>query len=415
MNYNKIIWMLLLLAATLSGQWEPVGPYVCGSLGFLTLSLTNDANIYVTASKAPLPAFVAKSTSGGLNWKTIGVIPTSVNWMTIAPTNERKLYATCDSLIYRSTDGGTSWIQTIMSNKIFNVINVNPSDTTVIYAGGSSCIDQKWLMAFFKSTDSGISWTTVTPDTTRGSVSALAMDNADPQIIYIGGYCWIGNQRTPKIFKSVNGGLTWSDATGNIPTYGRCITSLAIHPTNSNILYAGTYMDGIYRSTNAGASWTRVFSTSFSIAKITTSINSPDLAYAGGWFGIYKTTDAGASWYPVYDSVIGDLVASAQNALIVYAITGYNIFKTSDGGISWVNINNDLNFSSITTFTNAPSSPSTIYASVACMGDDVGIFKTTNSGTDWFLLPTSSACGSVCEIAVAYNDPNVVYLQEGKG
>lgn len=333
--------------------------------------------------------------------------------MAIDPTNDNKLYAGSGHVMYRSTDGGVNWLSTTMTNKYIYGVAVHPTTPSTIYAAGFSYGGTSWNIAFFKSTDSGVNWTTVAMDTMPGYGNCLAVDRTNPNTIYIGGY-WTTSPYTPKVYKTTNGGSNWTDVTGTIPTAAYWVYSMAVHPTNSNIVYAGTYLDGIYRSTDGGGSWTKTCTNYYNYS-MTTSIATPNIAYCGGYNEIYKTTDAGATWVSVSTGLSGyyfyGIAASAQNASIVYTGDNKGAFKTTTGGASWNNINNNLNLGAILSFTNAPSSPATIYTSFA----EVGVFKTTNSGTDWVQLPTPVGCGNICEFGVAYNNPNLVYALEGSG
>ncbi|HEX7321262.1 MAG TPA: hypothetical protein VF399_13010 [bacterium] len=405
------ILIVLTVSMTAFGAWEAVGPYG-GDARSAVVSYINDNIVYVTSNNSPTN--VAKSTNGGINWTTVGSIANQAYCLAIDPTNNNKLYAGSGHVIYRTTDGGVNWASTSMSNKyIYGIIDI-PGTPATVYASGMSWDGAKWVMAFFKSTDSGVSWSTTTLNTVQGQCNCIAVDRLNPLTAYVGGY-WSDSLGTyPAVFKTTNGGTNWTDITGTIPSGAYYIYSLAVHPTNSSIVYAGTYLSGIYRSTDGGSSWTQT-STNYYNYSMATSIATPDEAFAGGYNEIYKTTNAGASWFSVNTGLAGygfyGLAVSQSSSSRVYAADNNGVFKTTSGGTSWSNTNNNLNLGSICSFAAAPSSPSTMYTSF----EAIGVFKTTNNGTDWAQVPTPVGCGNICEFAVNNTNPNIVYALEGSG
>src|SRR4030042_904391 len=328
-NIKAVVTMLMLLILGF-GAWESIGPYG-GYLRSVVVSQTNENLIYVAAYSTPTS--IAKTINAGGSWTTVGAIPTQAYCMAIDPLNDNNLYTGCGHSIYRSTNGGANWTSTAMTNKYIYAMAVHPSSPTNVYGSGMSWNGSQWVIAFFKSTNSGTNWTTVTPDTMGSDGYSLAVDRVNPNNIYIGGFYTSTSQ--PIIYKSTNGGTSFTQITGTIPTTAYYVYSLAVHPTNSNIVYAGTYLGGIYRSTDAGASWTQA-STHYYNYSMATSVASPNVAYAGGYSDIYKTTDAGATWFSASTGIAGyyiyGLAASASNANNVYLGDNRGFYKTSNGG-----------------------------------------------------------------------------------
>jgi len=144
----------------------------------------------------------------------------------------------------------------------------------------------------------------------QGSIICLLTDPRDPNLIYAG--TWGGG-----VFRSEDQGDTWSWAGSGMSNY--LVESLAMDPTDSRILYAGTHGGGIFKTTNGGQSW--LFAGSglqadaavYAIAvhpgnnqvifagtrKIGTGLQAP---YQGI---LYKSDNGGASWYPVLTDVGG--------------------------------------------------------------------------------------------------------------
>src|SRR6185436_2084857 len=104
---------------------------------------------------------------------------------------------------------------------------------------------------------------------------------------------------------------------GPININGR-IKSLAMHPSNSNILYAGAANGGVWKSTNGGDSWSTKwkFEESLAIGAVAVAPSNGDVIYAGtgedagGWgnahggVGLFKSTNAGSTWTRIADSSV---------------------------------------------------------------------------------------------------------------
>jgi photosystem II stability/assembly factor-like uncharacterized protein len=411
MKLNKLVLILMIFSAVAFCDWEQIGPYG-GYVRSVVVSHANDNIVYATSYASPTN--VAKSTNGGSSWTTVGSIASQAYCLDLDPTNDTKLYAGSGHAMFRSTNGGVTWIATNMTNKYIYGIAVNPGVASTVYASGMSWSGSKWTMAFFKSTDSGASWTTAIVDTNSGQANCVAVDRTRPNTVYVGGYGTVSDTTRPLVFKTTDAGATWSNVTGAIPSAGYYVYSLAVHPVNSNIVYAGTYMNGIYRSTDGGAAWTQASTHYYNYAMAVSPI-APDVAYSAGYSDIYKTTNSGLTWAATGGGLAGyslyGLAMSATNASNVYAGDNNGVFKTTSAGSSWFNTNNNINLGSICSFAAAPSSPAVMYTSF----EAIGVYKTTNSGTSWGLLPTPVGCGNICEFAVNNTNPNIVYALEGSG
>lgn len=257
-----------------------------------------------------------------------------------------------------------------------------------------------------------------------GRVTALAVDPANPSIVYLGA-------AQGGVWKSVDGGATWTPKTDNEVTLA--IGSLAIDPSNSQTIYAGTgeangsgesyFGTGILKSTDAGNTWTllgnEVFAGS-SISKVIVNPQFPGVLWVSntygcggfaadtcyfppsGSFGVWKSTNGGATWTLVLNAPdhrisIHDLILDPTNASILYAAVdgdgGFyeGVWKTTDGGSTWVRKVTGLptNFGRMDLAIN-PQSPSILLAAIGYGDTMFDLYKTTNGGESWFPLPSTS-------------------------
>lgn len=198
---------------------------------------------------------VLKSTDGGMNWTALnGSFSTDYNRrvlaLVIAPTTPTTLYAATDFSLLKSTNGGMTWTAMNRGLPALRIppLVIDPQTPTTLYAG-----------SIFKSTDGATSWVGLT---TRGlsGADALVIDPQTPTTFYSASYM-------AGIFKSIDSGLNWTAVNTGLPLHFEArveatslyVIDLAINPTTPTILYAQAASnggEGIFKSTNGGATWT---------------------------------------------------------------------------------------------------------------------------------------------------------------
>ncbi|MEK7226383.1 MAG: hypothetical protein AAB221_11995, partial [Bacteroidota bacterium] len=204
---------------------------------------------------------------------------------------------------------------------------IHPANPNIIYAGSPGG-------GLWKSTNAGASWTPLTDNnSTWMSIFAITIDPADQNIIYVG-------TSTGLLLKSTNAGSSFT-STGGGP-FGT-IRKVLIHPSNSNIVFA-TASNGIWRSINAGTSWTQVHSSSKE--DIEFKPNDVNIMYASG-SDVVRSVDNGVTWTTLgaaqgITNTGRTLVAvSAADPNVVYAVQASGslfgrMYRSSDAGLNFV-------------------------------------------------------------------------------
>lgn len=423
MKYT-LLFTLIISCCVAMPIWEPLGPYGC-SFRTLAIASSNEDIIFMVSDNSGEAAFqpprIFKTTDGGNSWFETGVVSDSLQIYSLAvdPTNPDIIYAGSKQRVYKSTDAGANWIEHLLSQDSVLGVAVHPTTPSIVFAVGRMTIMQDSIRpAFFKSTDGGANWDSVSLDTILGWSYCLDLDPSDPDVIYVSGKHRHRMNSRPRIWKSTDGGSGFTEVYTD--TMRAAVKAVSVHPTNSDILYAGRE-SMIIRSTDAGNSWSEEYDFGKTVLSLATSPADTDVVYAGTDSVVHKSTDAGDSWFETGSGIRGrnlyGLAVRSTDADLVYATTTRHNFdfsgfyKTTNGGTNWFESNLGISVSRIPCFELAPSTPTTIYISnyiISC-------YKTTNSGDDWTKLPYFACSYLVDELAVHNTDPDTVLCIEGSG
>lgn len=205
------------------------------------------------------------------------------------------------------------------------------------------------------------------------------------------------------------------------------IVSIALHPTNSKILYVATN-DAVYKSRDGGATWEKF--PSFSARRVTTVAIDPQLpatVYAGTMGdAVYKSPDGGQHWLPhnvglkEHVSFVNQFVFHPAVSEKIYAATTVGAFYTKDAGREWEERMNGMKeVHIVTAIAINPKDPAVLYG-----GTTGGMYRSEDSATTWKkinngLIPESELMASMAlgvnAIEIDPINPDVVYAGTTKG
>ena len=234
--------------------------------------------------------------------------------------------------LWKTVDNGVTW-KPVWENQPVNsigAVTVDQRSPQTVWIGTGEATNRQssgWGDGVYKSTDGGVSWTNVG---LRGTarIARIVVDPTNSDVVYVAapGHLW-GPNRERGLYKSVDGGRTWTlilsrdDNTGAV--------DVAIDPTDSRIVYAALYQhrrtpfgfvgggpgSGLYKSTDAGATWTPLTNglPSGTIGRTSISIYRKDprvvyvsieqglrytssISYGKRLGGVYRSDDRGDTW-----------------------------------------------------------------------------------------------------------------------
>ncbi|MEA1886519.1 MAG: glycosyl hydrolase [Bacteroidota bacterium] len=262
---------------------------------------------------------------------------------------------------------------------------------------------------------SALEFRLIGPASYSGRIADFAVNPEDPSEYYVG-------VASGNLWKTENKGTTFTPIFDKQSVFS--IGALAIDPVNPNVVWIGTgennsqrnlaYGDGIYKTTDAGKSFTNMgLNESEHIGKIMIDPRNTDVVYVtaqgpvwgpGGDRGLYKTTDGGKTWEQVlyigeYTGVT-DMEMDPRNPDILYAAAhqrerrvyskidgGPNsaIYKSVDAGKTWYKLTRGLPSGDVGRIGLAisPPNPDIVYAMIELPGNTGGFYRSNDMGESW--------------------------------
>lgn len=262
-----------------------------------------------------------------------------------------------------ASEGPNSWTLNLSGAGPIWSILVNPTNQLIMYAGSNT-------MGMYKSTDGGDGWFPINTGLANQTIQAACICSILPNVIYCG--TGPAGSGPAGVYKTTNAGATWSFMpTTGISENSISIQAMAVSPLNPNIIYIavwdaniGNAVNGLYKSTNGGTNW---FSITSGIGVIKNflclAINplNPNIVYAG---------TSTSSAYPTEQA---------------------RIFRTNNGGTNWFNASNGLpptqgqsTHDPIRCLSIQPVDTSRLIAGLLVSETTYGgVYLTTNGGASW--------------------------------
>lgn len=328
---------------------------------------------------------VFKSTDEGKSWEaaSAGLVNSAVNAIATDPNSPNTVYAgTEDGGVSKSTDGGRTWSEPCLNSTIHpsvETIAIHPTRRDTLYLGTER--------AEFETTDGGSTWQPAPAGSLR-----LVED-----VVMGAGKFMYGTARGGVVTSS-DGGDTWKVASAIWPKRepividgevepqrieSAAVFAIAADPVVTGVLFAGTDGDGVFKSTDAGVTWTPLNTGLVDPIVLTLAIApaDPNTLYAGTDSGVFKLATASGTWQPastgLTDTHIRQLATDPSSPKSLYAVTEKGaLFQTGNGGASWLEVGTTPP-AAATRRALSPDNATVQYA----YGQ--GLFRSTDGGTTW--------------------------------
>ncbi|MEZ5354210.1 MAG: glycosyl hydrolase [Bryobacteraceae bacterium] len=226
------------------------------------------------------------------------------------------------------------------------------------------------------------------------------------------------------------------------------VTSFAVHPGNPALFFAGVASGGVWKTTNAGTTWTPVFDKegSYSIGTVVLDPKDPNVVWVGAGEnnsqrsvgygdGVYRSADGGRTWRNLglkASAHIGRIVIDPRDSNVVYVAAqgplwsaggDRGLYKTTDGGANWTRILEIDENTGVTDIALDPSNPDVILAAswqrrrhvwtLINGGPGSALHKSTDAGKTWRKLATGLPTEQLGRIGLAFSParPGLVYAR----
>jgi len=383
-------------AADEPGRWTRIGPEG-GVVAALAAAPSRPTRVY-----AGLPGGgVYRSIDGGASWTFAGtgLGQSLISGLAVDAAQPGTVYVATDAGLFRTEDGGASWLCLELPTQIGtdgSVVTADPRRSGIVYVTPA---DGGQLLA---SSNRGRTWRVLDVPAEEAPFS-LAIDPESPDTLYAGTFI-------SGVFKSTDAGAHWKVVTGGLRPAVTRVSAVAVDPRRPQTVFFSTPGGGVYRSTDGGGHWTKTSTGLPAAADIKALAIDPynSSVFAGSAHdGVFRSSDGGLHWRPA-DAGLADL---SVNTLI--ATTGA-VFAGSPSGLA-VSRNRAATWQgahgirglSITSLVADSQEPPRLYA---FGGNRLHTSESPGAGWTRLPLPDIDGHGPVGPVAVHPDDPQHVEL-----
>ena len=326
--------------------------------------------VYAGTNSDTLAAGVFRSLDHGRTWdlSIAGLNSLGARGVTVDPTNPDVLYTGVDDIgVFKSLDRGATWEQLDLGLEPLQEIRVSailvdPSNPSIVYVGSGFGPG-----GLFRSEDAGASWEKIVEAPLM--VEALARDPRTPGGVWAAGF--------PGLFHTDNPAEAWERL--HVPGGENIwLRAFQVDPHDPDVLWAaGSLIDvrpagvrlqiRLFRSADAGQTWQRRETglAGTSVLALAVDPANSSLLLAGTDTGLFRTTDAGLTWtkVPGFSAEVNTIVAAPATPTAFYVhLAGFGVQRSTDSGVTWTPARRGLAPVPVSTLAVDPHDPRLLYA-----------------------------------------------------
>ncbi len=429
-----------------AGLWRQEGPNnIGGRFNTIALHPTNAQIRYAGAAAGG----IFKTINGGTTWVPIfDARPNLViSSIVFDPTNPNTIIvgtgdpamdsgARIGEGVWKSTDAGVSWTNIgLQQMGVIMHLVIHPTQPQTMWAAAmGKPMVRDANRGVFKTTNGGTSWTKVLTTPTDAGAADIVLDPVNPQTLYATTWNRIRtNQESlifgpaAKVWKTTNGGTTWTHLTAGLPTGAHSRMGLALAASAPQTLYCSVIdttlnLAGIWKTTNGGTSWaqlpavgldpTAVSGFGWYFEGIFVSPTDPNLLFFGG-VDLWRSTDggqnfamAGPPWFTYEVHADKHDIAFSGSSKVLLTTDG-GIYESNDRGTTWTD-NDDIPVTQLYRVATNPHVPGEYWGGAQDNGTSVGNAANLNG---WLRI----FGGDGFQMRFHPSDPSTYYVETQNG
>jgi PKD repeat protein len=351
-----------------------------------------------------------RSTDGGVSWvlnadwtgSFAPYVHADIHQLIYLPGSGTNVYAVCDGGIFQTPDNGNTW------NDLSNGLGIGEMYRLGVSQSNANITIQGWQDNGTNEDNAG-TWRQV-----------MGGDGMECFVDYTNTNYMFGETYNGGLQRSTNGGNSFHGITNGISGSGAWVTPWCMDPQTPSTIYAG--FQEVWKSTNRGTAWTQI--SHFGGSSLTTLAVAPSnnqYIYAGDGSSLQRTTNGGTTWTNITGTLPGSTamtyvgVSTTNPNKVWITYSGYTanskVFKSEDGGNTWVNLSATLPNLPVNCVVNQTGTPDGVY-----IGTDVGVYYTDTTMTgNWVFFSAGLPNVNVHELEIQVSSGKLRAATYGRG
>jgi len=357
--------------------WTPVGPAGGDARSFAQVP-GQSSHLYLGTTNS----WLYESLDAGANWHRLARLGDSdhliLDHIVVDEADPATIFVAAwkdgEGGLWVSHDRGRNWseVQGLHGQSIRSFLQA-PSDPKLLLAGT--------LKGVFRSTDEGATWSQISPPGSREihEVESLAVDPSNSDVVYAG--TW----HLP--WKTEDGGKNWHNIKQGLIDDSD-VFSIILDPDRPNTVFLSA-CSGIYKSLNGGLRFRKIEGIPSTARRTRVLRQDPanrEVVYAGTTEGLYKTVDGGKTFRRLTgpDAIVNDVFVDPRDSNHVSMATDRGgVMVSTDGGVTFAASNEGISERKVTALLVDRDDPMHLFAGVANDKSYGGVFVSTNGGSAW--------------------------------